>query len=499
MTMRVALIPLDNRPANRQFPARLADIAGIELFTPARDLLGNLQCGADGIALAAWLRDTVYEYECDAAVFSWDALIYGGLIQSRQLEHVTMISEIAGILGAIDWRRTAGYAYLTVPRLGISVTARDKLPTHADVREYLAAKASQDAAPANPERIREIETRLGHRNIEQIWRWRERNHTHAFNALKAAAQLGLKLCHIAVEDNAPTGPHLQEVEALRQLYFGLRRDHPDFRCTFFDGADECACLLLAKALADTQPDTPLPVQLSIHPSTPGPDRYTGRFESHTLEDGIGFLGRFLGLHYHYADRPRQWLIVHGVQPQPDLFEDNPDQVFNNPFLLPKGLPGTGNLYVSDLAACNGTNPRLVAKLAGIYNGRLQGLVGFNTNFNTLGVTAALLRLAPAEPTPATQRFLVERLADDLVFQSIARPQLVSYLIEQDLDPMDFSAAHPLKLRECELLVQRCWKDWIGGQGREVLSMTGVGPNLAAQVRFRFPWYRAFEVEASLDF
>lgn len=497
--MRVALVPLDSRPPNWLFPQRLAEIAGVKLELPPRELLGTLHRGADGLALARWLRDAVMsplgEAHCQAAVFSWDALLYGGLIQSRQLDAEPRFDEAAAVLRQIDWGRVAGYCYATVPRLGISVASSAVEGTHALVREYFISWGRRDEDPRAAERVRSLEQQLGPEAIEALWSWRTRNHQLARRAILLSCELGLRLCHVATEDNAKTGPHLAETEQLRRAYLEARRDYPRARCTFFDGADECAALLLARAVADGRSTTARPLQLSVHPAVPGPDRYTGLYESHSLGDGLTMLARLLNLSYGYEPQEQHWLVVHGVQPQPDVFATPPDQAFNNPFLLPKAVPPGGRLLLSDLCACNGANPWLVTHLAALRPDGLRGLVGFNTNFNTLGLSAAWLRLSRGD-VATEQRFLLERLADDVVYQSLARPAAVKYLRQQDLDPLDFASASSLQRQALRQLVADCWRDWREGDGAAVLAAAGISAAAARQVSFSFPWSRTFEIEAT---
>jgi len=508
--VRIALVPLDSRPPNWQFPQRLAEIAGVELALPPRGELGTLHSGADGLRLARWLVDTVSGADggasCDAAVFSWDALVYGGLVQSRGLDTAPVtVAELYAELKRVDWSRVRGYAYLTIPRLGISIDSAHTYATHKAVREYFILSALKPAATAAEARLRALEDELGERTLRQLWSWRERNQSLARAALEASCHLGLRYVHAAVEDNAPSGPHLAEAAELSELARRLADERAGTRpaptgaptrFTVFDGADECACLLLARAVADARGLPALPLQLIVHPAVPGPDRYTGLYESHSLGDGLTFLAQLLGLDYHYSKSAARWLVVHGVQPQPDLFESEPAKVFANPYLLPRKLPGDGALYVTDLAACNGANPHLAAHLAELVPGALAGLVGFNTNFNALGVTAAWLRLAQAGVQEAAQqRFLLERLADDVVYQSLARPRLLKLLREQRQDAMDFSAANMYQLAQYGALVQGQWREWCSGAGAMVLAAAGIPAAQAHSVRFSFPWYRAFEIEA----
>lgn len=499
--MRIALVPLDSRPPNRVFPQRLAKLAGCTLITPPRELMGDLHRGGDSATLARWLRDAVNGRDgsagCQAAVFSWDALLYGGLIQSRQLDATPQLPDIESILREIDWAQVAGYCFATVPRLGISVTQSEDWQHHELVREYFIAWGAREERPQAANRASELHEQLGPRSVDALWRWRQRNLDFDRRVLELSYELGIRHCHVAVEDNAPTGPHLQEVESLRQSYLRAKHDWPVASCSFFDGADEAGCLLTARAICDARAEGALPVQLTVAPRTPGPVRYTGLYESHTLGDGLAFLGKLLKLAFTSAEEERHWYVIHGLQPQPDVFVSPAGKVFSNPLLIPKQFPQDGRLFLSDLCACNGGNTTLIQHLARNSRAILQAAVAYNTNFNTLGLTAAWLRLSRLQPNSADRRFLLERLADDYAYQSVARSEVTQYLLGQRLDPLDFAAAHPLQVRECLGVVRNRWLDWCEGAGGAVLRMAGIDPLLARSVQFAFPWDRVFEIEATV--
>src|SRR5438309_1068083 len=79
--MRIAFLPLDDRPVTRGAFLRLAAIAGVEVATPPRALLGGRRVPADVEALWAWI-DTGGA-EADLLIASAELLIYGGLVPSR--------------------------------------------------------------------------------------------------------------------------------------------------------------------------------------------------------------------------------------------------------------------------------------------------------------------------------------------------------------------------------------------------------------------------------
>lgn len=496
--MRIALIPMDSRPVNTFFPERLARVAGVTLVRPPLEALGSLRRGADGVALARWLGDATRSSNgddgCDVAVFSWDALIHGGLIQSRQWDCKASLEPVATVLRAVDWNRVAGYAFITVPRLGISILSSGDWGQHELVREYFIQWGRASNEPKARERLLQLEEQLGKSVVDGLWTWRQRNLELVKGVVELSHELGLRHQHVAVEDNAPYGPHLLEVAELRHATAKAAFRAGSTSYSFFDGADEAGCMLLAHAIAKWKNLEPLPVQLTVHPTAPGADQYTGLYESYTLGDGLTFLADMLSLSYRYDEQQHHWLVAHGVQPQPDVFAQ-PADVFDNPYLLPRRLLGNGSVFISDLCACNGANPRLTEHLAGQGAMKLSGLVGFNTNFNTLALTAAWLRLAQDGDPAAARRFLLERLADDVTYQSIARPAVIEYLHGQKLDPLDFSEANTVQTSECCQLVSRCWRSWCEGRGSGVLRAGGISPRQALAMEFSFPWSRAFEILA----
>jgi hypothetical protein len=494
--MKILLIPLDSRPSNLQFPARLADIGNFTLLTPAAHLLGGLHSGADGLELARFIA--AHASEVDAVVFSWDALIYGGLIQSRQPERrYSSVSEIEQILSSVDWERVRGYAYSTIPRLGISVAHAEQYATHEMVREYfiLAEGSGRDAAAEK--RLSELMDQLGPEQADGLLRWRSRNIDNISAAMSASSRLGLQHCHVAIEDNARQGPHLREERELKEHSLTLTADGSPTSFSFFDGADECACLLSTKAAAELSGRRVSQLQLSVHPKVPGADQYFGLYESRSLGDGLMALSKLLHLEYLYEDAALHWLVIHGVQPQPDYFLTPQQKYRDNPFLLPKQIVGKAPLFITDLAYANGSNPQIIQHIARQPDCYINGLIGFNTNFNSLGVSAATLKaMSLGQNNLAERRFLLERLADDVVYQSMGRSRVMKYLMQQELDVLNFSAAHPVQKRECLSIARRTWLDWIEDAGQPVLERCRINPKAAHAVEFSFPWDRTFEIEAT---
>lgn len=80
--MKIAFVPIDNRPVCYTLPKIIAGIdKKINFFIPPREYLGDLQKYADIENLFKWLENLP---TLDAIVISLDTLAYGGLIPSRR-------------------------------------------------------------------------------------------------------------------------------------------------------------------------------------------------------------------------------------------------------------------------------------------------------------------------------------------------------------------------------------------------------------------------------
>ena len=78
---RVAVLPLDDRPVNYDYPRYLARAAGLEILLPPREWLGNPWRTSRHADLVNWLVHTAPQ--ADGLVVAVDTLAYGGLIPSR--------------------------------------------------------------------------------------------------------------------------------------------------------------------------------------------------------------------------------------------------------------------------------------------------------------------------------------------------------------------------------------------------------------------------------
>src|SRR5690606_12275457 len=80
--MRVAPVPLDDRPVCLQYPEMMAPLANATVVAPPIATLGRFTTPGDTAAIGRWLASLELA-NIDALIVSVDMLAYGGLVASR--------------------------------------------------------------------------------------------------------------------------------------------------------------------------------------------------------------------------------------------------------------------------------------------------------------------------------------------------------------------------------------------------------------------------------
>ena len=76
---RIALLPLDSRPCNTQYPQVLGAMGGYEVILPPEAALDDFLQPAESQALWQWLEETAGD--CPQVIIFTNELFNGGLIQ----------------------------------------------------------------------------------------------------------------------------------------------------------------------------------------------------------------------------------------------------------------------------------------------------------------------------------------------------------------------------------------------------------------------------------
>ncbi|MCR5660516.1 MAG: DUF4127 family protein, partial [bacterium] len=191
-------VPIDDRPSTYIFPPQIARIAGGQLQTPQRYLLGKLNKPGDKEKVAQWLIGTPAE----TAIISADMLCYGGLIASRtsatsQREAITSLDTLVKCRAQGKELRV----FAIIPRL--SLRTSDK---NAQYEQALLNWASSGAVtpPAHiPAEAVEEYRMVRNRNIEVIK-----------ELIKLTREQTISQLTIGQDDSASKGLHVKEQQEL---------------------------------------------------------------------------------------------------------------------------------------------------------------------------------------------------------------------------------------------------------------------------------------------
>ena len=504
---RIALLPLDDRPCNRIFPRRLADIAGIRLSMPPVRLLGRFTRPGDCDALAGWLLRA--SRDADGLIVSLDMLAYGGLIASRApaihlrqgLARLSLMKKIR--------REHPGlpiFAFSIIMRLGITVDSEEAAHLHAGIKRWaeLVDAVGRLRKSAYRAELRTIEERLPARVRDEYLRLRRRNHAVNMAAVDLVSERVLDYLVVAQEDAAPTGLHIPEQQRLRKA---VARYKAARRVSIHPGADEVAMVLLARHLCAGL--TRKPAILPVHGSLRAEEAVAGYEDrpigatvksqiqaagARVARDRRGLVLRSELLRGVAAD---MFLLVHAPVGEPAEAAQAKEHPYPAKALARFVRQVERHLHVgpvalADCAYSNGADPALIQALEeSTLLPRLHAYAAWNTAGNTIGTAVAhgLARLlAPDTPRAhrAHKRFLFERLLDDYAYQAVIRQEAVARAQRLGLSPLSLGAKRP------EL--QRFVAKHLGTMARSIWrgNFTGTPP----AVRARLPWPRLFEIEAT---
>jgi hypothetical protein len=454
VTLRLGLVPHDDRPVSLDQVVRLVRVAGAEVVLPPREALGHRLDPGDATALRRWLLD--HRHEADAWVLSLDMLVFGGLVASRtpDLDEARAAACVDEVWAALaDVAPEAVYAYVTLRRLA---------PTAASGDDVDAWRAGHEAAPDQEARRPNV-------------------------AAARAAVRGAPGVLALLQEDARPDPALAAEHAALMAEAG-----PGVVLT--PGADEGPRALVARALATLAPATTRAMQNRIASGGGVAVRLSGErggarvapYEDRPLAESLAGQLAVAGL-VEAADSAAKLFVWAPDRPGVDLWlgergEPSPEaEVFLD--ALREALDAGHRVVVADVADANGADSTLWSQPgAAELLPRLHGFAAWNTASNTLGCALAQLRL-PRDPSG-----LALRVAEDWGFQSEVRSRATKWArLERQADPWDL-ADHCGRVESfAEERLRRWWSETFP------LGTWAVRPG-----HLRLPWSRLFEASIDLE-
>ncbi len=247
----LAILPMDDRPVNYDYPGYLARLAGCELLLPDRAWLGNPWRASQHNQLIDWLVQTAPK--ADGLIISIDTLAYGGLIPSRtSSEPLEKVLERLQVLRLIKGKRPnlPILASSVIQRVCRSNSSEEEKPYWAQYGaemfrlSYLEHKlACRESSEGEVSECFSLMARIPSEIYDDYRQGRRRNHAVNWAMLDWLAEDIFEYLLLPQDDTAEYGWNIAEARLLQAL---IRKNGLSERALTYPGADEVSCLLLAR-------------------------------------------------------------------------------------------------------------------------------------------------------------------------------------------------------------------------------------------------------------
>ncbi len=479
----IALLPLDDRPCNLQFPAQIAAIGADEICAPAPELLGHFNAPGDCAALQIWLDQLP---EVSALIVSIDMLAYGGLVASRKT--TTDVSTALSRLQTLkNWRaqrpEVPVYAFNILMRLAITMDSDAAVPHYYNVMRWarLMDEAARFPTPEKQSELAEVRALLPDDLVEQYRAARARNHAVNLQMVDWLADGTFDFLLVTQEDCTEFGLHRAE---RNEILARVREREVEAKFALHPGADEAALTLLARSWKTE-------VFFQIHWSSETGKRNIAVFEDVPYQDALNSHITAMGGRVAGGNADVElWVNAPVTGSQKD--EAEADKRARGAQLeafvsgLKNAVQSGARVALCDVAFPNGADNLLMEKLeASEVLGQLAAYGGWNTAGNTTGTVlaqcAALVRGGEAE---LNRQFLFERLLDDWFYQANLRAALEHEARQRGFSPLNMNGRGP----EIEALAREKMAQFARDLARDQFGAR------VRDLKVALPWSRTFEVE-----
>ena len=481
--MKIALIPIDNRPVCYNLAKEIAGIdEDLELFLPEKSLLGSLKSTADVDGILNWLEGLE---SVDAIVVSLDTIAYGGLISSRKCENSTeeiksrlqRFRDICGYKCGDKHNRV--YAFSSIMRISnnnVNEEEKEYWDRYGKMIFEYSYNFHKDGIEIGgiPQEI-----------LSDYFATRQRNFQINKMYLDWVEQDIFDTLVFSKDDCSQYGLNVLESEILGRIVkeknlFDEKKqvssmDIPSKSVFIKTGADEIPLTLLARAVVDfnkeldedkTQP------KISLKLFVPEYSYLISNYEDISVENSAKAQIELAGCEVceeEHADlvlmmnnfEEHQGEIVMGVKTKP----------FMGKFDLPKKP-----YMIADVRFANGSDNKFVQQLLKKKLGsEFYGYSAWNTSANTLGslICAAVVKFfAKKYNQEAFNRLQMVRFLDDWAYQANVRQAL--------------KLIHPKGSPRLDI---RRLKSMMLPYEKKLSKIFGV----KSKIKYGFPWRRFFEV------
>jgi hypothetical protein len=488
--IKIALIPLDNRPVTYILPSQIAGLSSnIDFFIPPRTLLGGLTSSANIEQILLWLEKTLIDNAIDLLVCSMDTIAYGGLVSSRRTEDNTAVIKARLekfkniITKTTDIKVFALSTIMRISNNNINEEEKlywDKYGELLFKYSYLKHKTFLENDSTDIQTLKDIIALIPEHILTDYLSTRQRNFSINELYISWLKENIFDYVVYSQDDTAKYGINVQEAGILRE---NIAVNNLKNKASVKTGADEIPLSLISKGDVEI-----INEDVSIYPvfSTKNGSKIISRYEDINIYESalgqIGLSGAKLAANEDIADiilavhTPELEQGDHAMRLYPE--KENIQAIERCINIIQNS---SKPIMLADIAFANGADNLLAQEILKNSNilEKLYAYAGWNTTGNTLGscISTGVIRyLAEKQGEFNKENFkklMFVRLGDDWAYQTVARQKIRALTSKSDTVILDEELIPYLEKLALKLNID------------------------ISALKSSFPWDRTFEVEIGI--
>ncbi|MCR5758672.1 MAG: DUF4127 family protein [Selenomonas sp.] len=433
---KIIFIPIDNRPITCKETRAVAEKLGYDVIVPPEDLLGTREHYGNPDGLWNWLQENAPGAR--AAVVSTDAMLYGGLVASRnhELSQETISTRVERFRNFHEEHpRLPLYAFGTILRTlltanhsGSGMEPAIYQQNALKIRDFSMLRDKTEMGQATKKEQRQLaklEQEIAPAVMEDWTHRHNLNYTANKALMDLTAQDQLAFLFLGGDDGAFYSQTHYETRHLQE--YGKKLPQTKFQIS--SGADELGMVMLCRAILDDKRD--IPFVYTAYNIGKGRDTipsYCNEKIGDDLDHTIIAAG---GIQIPAPERAE---LVMTINTNPDGRTGDATSPANTitprkgtmPFVrmvkdfIDKGYP----VAVADIAYGNGADKALMDQLhKADLQFKLQAYGGWNTATNTTGFLLGTGLLSKWMDKKSTEELMLTRYLDEWGYQANVRQRL----------------------------------------------------------------------------